>query len=102
MATKLIHFLLIYDRDLDILVSNEAFEDSRTATDAYEKAERDAQNSDRRMDIVLVGSDSLETVKVTHSNYFSGSALRLVRDVLESRFSPAYDLDLRMEHTARV
>ena len=29
---------------------------------------------DPRMEIVLIGSDSLETVRLTHANYFDGSA----------------------------
>ena len=30
--------------------------------------------SDDMIEIVLIGSDSIETVKLTHANYFSGSA----------------------------
>jgi hypothetical protein avisC_07084 len=33
------------------------------------------------MDIVLVGAESLETIKVTHSTYFTGSAARLLDEI---------------------
>ena len=82
MAESLIHFLLVYDREADVLVSAKEFRNPEAATVAYETAEQDAFLSGRRMDIVLVGSDSLDTVKITHSNYFSGNAMRRVRDVL--------------------
>jgi hypothetical protein len=41
------------------------------AVRAYELAELE-HRKDNLIDIVLVGSDSLETVKMTHANYFSG------------------------------
>ena len=77
------HFLLIYDRQRDELMSHESFgADADAATAAYRAAE--IEYHDRpEMDIVLVGSDSLETVKVTHSTYFSGAAARLL-DSLQS------------------
>jgi hypothetical protein len=34
------------------------------------------------MDIMLVGSDSIDTVKVTHAKYFDGSARDQHADVL--------------------
>ena len=37
---------------------------------------------DAAMDVVLVGSDSLETVKVTHRNYFSGMGRTLICEAL--------------------
>lgn len=72
------HFLLIYDRRRDELMPHESFgADVDAATTAYRAAE--IEYHDRpEMDIVLVGSDSLETVKVTHSTYFSGAAARLL------------------------
>ena len=37
-------------------------------------AEQEAQYADQKLiEIVLVGSDSIETVKLTHANYFEGS-----------------------------
>ena len=37
---------------------------------------------DAAMNVVLVGSDSLETVKVTHRNYFSGMGRTLICEAL--------------------
>ncbi|MDY3665829.1 MAG: hypothetical protein SPH79_03735 [Schaalia hyovaginalis] len=63
-------FLLIYDRKRDRLVSSESFgEDVEAATIGYRAAEQ-LYHDRPEMDIVLVGSDSLETVKRTHSTYF--------------------------------
>ena len=44
-------------------------------TEAYEAAEARARESELNLDVVLVGSDCIETVKVTHSNYFDGNAM---------------------------
>ncbi len=50
------------------------------------------------VDIVLVGSDSLETVKLTHANYFSGAASvsrleahlrQMLEESMSRRSSPA-------------
>lgn len=45
------------------------------------------EHQDRpEMDIVLVGSDSLDTIRTTHSTYFTGAAskvLELLRDTSE-------------------
>ena len=70
------YFLLIYDRHRDELMSHESFgADVDAATTAYRAAE--IEYHDRpEMDIVLVGSDSLETVKVTHSTYFRAGPRR--------------------------
>ena len=66
-------------------MSHEPFGADADATTAYRAAE--IEYHDRpEVDIVLVGSDSLETVKVTHSTYFSGAAARLL-DSLQSLLS---------------
>lgn len=83
MAQPLIHFLLVYDREADVLARSEEFRDAEAATTAYEKAEQEASHTGRQMDIVLVGSDSLDAVKITHSNYFSGNAMKRVREALQ-------------------
>lgn len=84
MSSDLKHFLLTYNRDIDELVDVQEFEDALLATEAYEHAEREARHTDARIDVVLVGSDSLETVKVTHSNYFTGSARARTRTLLRN------------------
>jgi hypothetical protein len=42
---------------------------SRARLHAYEAME-DRYKDDRHMEIVLVGADSIETIKITHGNYF--------------------------------
>ena len=64
------HFLLIYDRAAGLQVEvREIGTDSSGAVAAYQEVEREFTHNPR-MDVVLVGSDSLDTVRVTHSNYF--------------------------------
>lgn len=73
------HYLLAYDHTKSQLVINEDFgTDADAALEAYSTLEK--QHKDNlSMDIVLVGSDSIETVKVTHSTYFGRSALDRIR-----------------------
>ncbi len=69
----IIHFLLVYDLRLQRLVSTKRFSDPAEATAAYAECEAQHRgNSD--VEIVLVGADSLETIKQTHGHYFDGSA----------------------------
>lgn len=65
----LVHFLLAYDRQKGALVEQRPFYDSREAVAAYEALEREYRE-ETHMEIVLVGADSLETVMLTHGNYF--------------------------------
>lgn len=71
---RLIHFLLIYDLRARRLIDVRTFDDADEAMVAYGQAERDHLD-DRDTEIVLVGSDSLETVKLTHGSYFNDGAL---------------------------
>lgn len=74
MTHKIQHFLLIFDHDAGRLVKMVEFgEDSDTALAAYAESER-AYQSAPRIEIVLIGSDSVETVQLTHANYFDGTA----------------------------
>ena len=82
-ADRIQHFLLIYDRRKDQLMSHESFgEDADAAMTAYRAAEIEYRDRPE-MDIVLIGSDSLETVKITHSTYFTGAAARVLQRVQE-------------------
>jgi hypothetical protein len=65
----LVHFLLVYDRSEQQLVFNRAYSDPAEALHAYEAME-EKHRDDRQMEIVLVGADSIETVMLTHGNYF--------------------------------
>lgn len=77
-------FLLIYDRKNDKLVEQKSFgADVGAATIAYRAAEQ--MYHDRpEMDIVLIGSDSIETVKRTHSTYFTGFTSKDLNDLMNS------------------
>lgn len=80
---RISHFLLIYDRLEGRLVDVEKFgADSDKAVARYQEVEA-LHRENPRMDIVLVGSDSLETVRVTHANYFAAEpAVRQVEEFL--------------------
>ena len=65
----LIHFLIAYDRALGVVVSRLQFDDAHEASEAYKRVEFE-HSGDSNMEIVLIGSDSIETVKRTHRNYF--------------------------------
>lgn len=68
----IVHFLLVYDRTEQKLVYEHAFRDPQKAVRAYE--EREARHrGDDNVEIVLVGADSIETVMLTHGNYFDGA-----------------------------
>ncbi len=76
------HFILVFDRSAGHMVDQLTFgTDAQRAIAAYEDLE-ERYRHDAHMDIVLVGSDSIETVKVTHANYFDGSAKDVYADVL--------------------
>ena len=79
-------FLLILDVRTGVTQVRELGTDYEAALRAYEAAEGE-HRGEANYDIVLVGSDSLETVKRTHASYFdlSGDGFReLVRHELEA------------------
>jgi len=81
------HFLLVFDHATNTLVEHESFgTDSFAATKKYGEMERQYKDS-HAIDIVLVGSDSIETVKVTHANYFTGESVKMVHDALSDFMS---------------
>lgn len=63
------HFLLVYDRKAEILIDQQVFDDSAKALSAYEEKEREFMGN-KDLEIVLIGADSIETVRQTHANYF--------------------------------
>lgn len=73
MTQAIKHFLLVFDHSAGRLLEMIPFgEDSDKALAAY--AECEVKHRDRKdVEIVLIGSDSLDTVKLTHANYFDGS-----------------------------
>ncbi|MGI8460380.1 MAG: hypothetical protein ACR2OC_01915 [Solirubrobacterales bacterium] len=66
------HFLVVYDianSDVDV---RQFGSDYDAAQDAYAEAEQ-ASVENEGLDIVLLSADSLQTIKKTHSSYFSES-----------------------------
>lgn len=80
--TQINHFILVFDHAQDKLIDVQDFgTDSTAAIERYGELEREHRDS-VRMDIVLVGSDSLDTVRVTHATYFDGVAKSMIRKAL--------------------
>ena len=74
MATrKTIDFLIAFDHDARKQSSLEEFRNTAQALKAH--SEREEQYRDNpRVEVVLLGADSIEAIKVTHSNYFEDTA----------------------------
>lgn len=71
MSESLRHFLLVYDQASAQLIDLIEFgTDAEKAMAEYARLEREHMDKADRVEIVLIGSDSLDTVKVTHANYF--------------------------------
>jgi len=69
-TTDIQHFLVVYD-----IAAREAHVDNYgsdydAAIEAYAKAEETYRRRDD-VEVVLLGADSLDTIKKTHSSYFS-------------------------------
>jgi hypothetical protein len=74
MSASLNHFLLVFDHSRAELVDLRDFGvDVKKAMAEYARLERDHMGKSDSIEIVLIGSDSLDTVKVTHANYFDGT-----------------------------
>lgn len=73
MSKNIKHFLIVFDHAAGRLVKVEEFgEDSDRAVAAYSAKEKELEGRGL-VEIVLIGSDSLDTVRLTHANYFDGS-----------------------------
>lgn len=64
------HFLLVDHLDDHRLDVGHFGQDADTAAAAYSAREHEHRD-DPRTEVVLVGADSLETVRKTHSHYFA-------------------------------
>jgi hypothetical protein len=69
----LIHFLLIYNIDLGHLVECRKFTNAGVAAAEYSNLEREYAGRGN-FEIVLVGADSIETIRQTHGQYFDGDS----------------------------
>ncbi len=73
MSGTIQHYLLVFDHDAGRLIEEHDFgTDGDRAVAAYADKEREYESREA-IEIVLIGSDSLETVKLTHANYFDGT-----------------------------
>ena len=70
---KTIDFLIVFDHDARKQISLDTFPNTAAALKAY--GEREEQYRDNpRVEVVLLGADSIEAIRVTHSNYFEDTA----------------------------
>lgn len=67
---SVIHFLLVYDLNTRRLLQAQPFESADEAAAAYGRAEIE-HIDDEGIEIVLVGADSLDTIRQTHGHYFT-------------------------------
>ncbi|HEY8777320.1 MAG TPA: hypothetical protein VIM33_12690 [Gaiellaceae bacterium] len=65
------HYLIVYNHGEQKLLQAAEYTDVDEATAAYAELER-RHRGDTNLEIVLVGSDSLDTIRLTHGNYFDG------------------------------
>jgi hypothetical protein len=73
MSESIKHFLITFDHAAGKLVAVEEFGgNSAKAVAAYSAKEKELQGR-KMIEIVLIGSDSLDTVRLTHANYFDES-----------------------------
>lgn len=72
MTDRDIQFLLVYDHSLGKLLDIRTFEDPDEAVEEYSSVEQRFIRHGA-VEVVLIGADSLDTVRVTHANYFEGS-----------------------------
>ncbi len=69
--TPIHHFLVVYDIPAHEANVDDSFgEDYDAALLAYARAEETYRGRDD-VEVVLLGADSIETIKKTHSSYFS-------------------------------
>ncbi len=76
------HFLIAYDVTSGKTDVREFGTDYDAAIAAYNEAER--ENEADSVDIVLLSSDSLATIKRTHSSYFAAGRERKLDELLSS------------------
>lgn len=69
------HFLLVYDLDAQRLIDQLHLDDGDEAARAYSRLERTYQGR-KDLEIVLVGADSIETIRQTHAHYFDSTGTR--------------------------
>lgn len=66
----LIHYLLVYSYSEQRLIEKSDYNDAAEASAAYRDAEEMYRGRSDEFEVVLVGADSIETIKRTHGHYF--------------------------------
>jgi galactose-1-phosphate uridylyltransferase len=67
------HYLVVYDAEhQNLLAVYELGADTEAALEAYANAEREYSKQER-VEIVLFGADSLDSIRQTHPHYFGGA-----------------------------
>jgi len=79
------HFLIVFRRSRGTADVEDLGTDALAAKEIYERLEIDSVEDDD-LEVVLIESDSLETLKRTHSSYFGASE---AMERLVSRYSAA-------------
>ena len=75
---KTIHFLITSDRSNRQLLNLERFHNGKKAVDTY--GEREREYADRpQIEVVLLGADSEDAIRVTHPVYFRTEPLSMER-----------------------
>lgn len=81
MTAPTVHFLLVYSLKEHKLVKELEFTDSAKAVKAYNEAEAE-QRDNNDYEIVLIGSDSIETIMKTHGHYFANNKEDIFAELL--------------------
>ena len=76
-----IHFLIAYDHDTRQRIRMERLSDGARAVVAYGEMEREYEHNPR-VEVVLLGADSEEAIRVTHPNYFDDQPLDELLDLV--------------------
>ena len=72
-TVSMVHFLLVYDLPHLTLLRCDRIDDDGIALKEYARAEAEFRGR-ADAEVVLLGADSLETVKITHPHYFERPA----------------------------
>ena len=70
---KTIDFLIAFDHDARKQISLEEFRNTAQTLKAYSEREEKYRDNPR-VEVVLLGAESTDAIKVTHSNYFDDTA----------------------------
>jgi hypothetical protein len=76
----LIHYLLVYDHRRQKLLKATPFNNASRAAEAYADLER-AHRDEEGLEIVLIGADSIDTIRQTHGNYFDGESAAALEEL---------------------